>query len=435
MTSGTRPRGPGSSGSRTTWPGITCVRSGASTTCSAVFRRSARHPIRSRSKRSTLPASRRSCARRSRSFGRSSSAPSFWSPLESSPTKRPPTSSPSRSGSSARGSIGPGRRFGNCSPLCGKHLMEATQRSPRARTASLQRTPSPMDEFERIREALGAPEADDAGKARAWARLQREIASEQPSPTRATPTPPFERDRRPPPRRRYAVLLGIAAAIQPIGPGTGFLYTDVESEGIGSGEDVTSGLSWDLLVRERLQTWVSADGTGRQVTTVDRVGFASPGDRTRWVRAGRPPLPTSTVERYGPGGLPIYDVASLPSDPKELRGAIHAGHVIEEPYGPLGIFTGIGDLLAQPNTPPDVRRGLLELAAETPGITLEPGITDPLGRPGEGFMFRIEPSTETLIIDPGTAHVLATIRVDPQGRTSWSAYVRDAAVPTAISTP
>ncbi len=328
-----------------------------------------------------------------------------------------------------------------------------------------------MDEFERIREALGAPEADDAGKARAWARLQREIASEQPSPTRATPTPPFERDRRPPPRRRYAVLLGIAAAIafiaivlqvvlpsgsggpavsaaselrrladlaatiQPIGPGTGFLYTDVESEGIGSGEDVTSGLSWDLLVRERLQTWVSADGTGRQVTTVDRVGFASPGDRTRWVRAGRPPLPTSTVERYGPGGLPIYDVASLPSDPKELRGAIHAGHVIEEPYGPLGIFTGIGDLLAQPNTPPDVRRGLLELAAETPGITLEPGITDPLGRPGEGFMFRIEPSTETLIIDPGTAHVLATIRVDPQGRTSWSAYVRDAAVPTAISTP
>jgi hypothetical protein len=328
-----------------------------------------------------------------------------------------------------------------------------------------------MDEFETIRDALGAPETDDAAKARAWARLQREIASEEPFRTRATPTPISDRDRRPLPRRRYAVLAGIAAAIafiaivlqvvlpsgsggpqvsaaselrrladlaatiQPVGPGTGFLYTDVESEGIGSGEDLTSGLSWDLLVRERLQTWVTADGSGRQVTTVERVDFASPADRTRWIRAGRPALPTSAVDRYGPQGLPLFDVASLPSDPKGLRRAIHAGHVIEEAPGPLGIFTGIGDLLAQPNTPPDVRRGLLELAAETPGITLEPGITDPLGRPGEGFTFRVEPSTETLIIDPGTARVLATVRVDPQGRTSWSAYVADAAVPTATTTP
>ena len=136
-----------------------------------------------------------------------------------------------------------------------------------------------MDEFERIREALGAPEADDAAKARAWARIQREITMEQPSPTGAAPAPVSERGRRPPLRRRHAVLLGIAAAIafiaivlqvvlpsgsggpavsaaselrrladlaatiQPVGPGTGYLYTDVESEGIASGEDVTSGLS------------------------------------------------------------------------------------------------------------------------------------------------------------------------------------------------
>lgn len=328
-----------------------------------------------------------------------------------------------------------------------------------------------MDEFERIREALVSPQADDAAKARAWARLQREIASEQRSGTGATPTPIAQGYWRPPPRRRYAVLTGIAAAIafiaivlqvvlpsgsggppvsaaselrrladlaatiQPVGPGTGFLYTDVESVGIGSGEDVTSGLSWDLLVRERLQTWVASDGSGRQVTTVERVDFASPADRTRWIRAGRPALPTSAVDRYGPHGLALFDVASLPSGPNQLRRAIHAGRVIEEAPGPLGIFTGIGDLLAQPNTPPDVRRGLLELAAATPGITLEPGITDPLGRSGEGFTFRVEPSTETLIIDPGTAHILATIRVDPQGRTSWSAYVQDAAVPTATTTP
>jgi hypothetical protein len=328
-----------------------------------------------------------------------------------------------------------------------------------------------MDEFERIRDALGATETDDAAKARAWERLHREIASERSSRTGTTSMPITAGDRRPPRRRRYLVLVGIAAAlafiaivlqvvlpsghggpavsaaselrrladlastIQPIEPGGGFLYTDVKTQGIGGGGDVSSGLNWDLLVRERLQTWVSADGSGRQVKTIEQVDFASPEDRTTWIRAGRPPLPASAVDRYGPGGLPIFDVASLPSDPEGLRTAINAGQVIEEPPGPLGIFTGIGDLLAQPNTPPEVRRGLLELAAETPGITFQPAMTDPLGRPGEGFTFRVEPSTETLIIDPDTARVLATIGVDDEGRTSWSAYVGDAAVPTVTTTP
>ena len=327
-----------------------------------------------------------------------------------------------------------------------------------------------MDDFETIRDALGAPERDDAAKARARERLGRRIEEESRSGTSA-PGTLGGRAPRPAHRRRYTVLIGVAAAlafgaivlqvvlpsgqggpavsaaselrrlaglastIQPIEPGAGFLYTDVETQGIESGEDLGSGLSWDLLVRERLQTWVAVNGSGRQVRTVQRVDFATPQDRTRWIRAGRQPLPASSVDRYGRGGLQIVDVESLPSDPQGLRRAIHAGRVIEEPAGPLGVFTGIGDLLAQPNTPPDVRRGLLELAAETPGVTLRSGIADPLGRPGEGFTFEVEPSTETLIIDPDTGRLLATVGVDERGRTSWSAYVRAAAVPTNTATP
>ena len=322
-----------------------------------------------------------------------------------------------------------------------------------------------MDDFETIRDALGAPERDDAAKARARERLGRRIEEESRSGTSA-PGTLGGRAPRPAHRRRYTVLIGVAAAlafgaivlqvvlpsgqggpavsaaselrrlaglastIQPIEPGAGFLYTDVETQGIESGEDLGSGLSWDLLVRERLQTWVAVNGSGRQVRTVQRVDFATPQDRTRWIRAGRQPLPASSVDRYGRRGLQIVDVESLPSDPQGLRRAIHAGRVIEEPAGPLGVFTGIGDLLAQPNTPPDVRRGLLELAAETPGVTLRSGIADPLGRPGEGFTFEVEPSTVTLIIDPDTGRLLATVGVDERGRTSWSAYVRAATVPT-----
>jgi hypothetical protein len=327
-----------------------------------------------------------------------------------------------------------------------------------------------MDDFETIRDALGAPERDDAAKARARERLGRRIEEESRSGTSA-PGTLGGRAPRPAHRRRYTVLIGVAAAlafgaivlqvvlpsgqggpavsaaselrrlaglastIQPIEPGAGFLYTDVETQGIESGEDLSSGLSWDLLVRERLQTWVAVNGSGRQVRTIQRVDFATPQDRTRWIRAGRQPLPASSVDRYGRRGLQIVDVESLPSDPQGLRRAIHAGRVIEEPAGPLGVFTGIGDLLAQPNTPPDVRRGLLELAAETPGVTLRSGITDPLGRPGEGFTFEVEPSTETLIIDPDTGRLLATVGVDERGRTSWSAYVRAATVPTDSATP
>jgi hypothetical protein len=322
-----------------------------------------------------------------------------------------------------------------------------------------------MDDFETIRDALGAPERDDAAKARARERLGRRIEEESRSGTSA-PGTLGGRAPRPAHRRRYTVLIGVAAAlafgaivlqvvlpsgqggpavsaaselrrlaglastIQPIEPGAGFLYTDVETQGIESGEDLGSGLSWDLLVRERLQTWVAVNGSGRQVRTVQRVDFATPQDRTRWIRAGRQPLPASSVDRYGRRGLQIVDVESLPSDPQGLRRAIHAGRVIEEPAGPLGVFTGIGDLLAQPNTPPDVRRGLLELAAETPGVTLRSGIADPLGRPGEGFTFEVKPSTETLIIDPDTGRLLTTVGVDERGRTSWSAYVRAATVPT-----
>jgi hypothetical protein len=69
----------------------------------------------------------------------------------------------------------------------------------------------------------------------------------------------------------------------------------------------------------------------------------------------------------------------------------------------------------------------------TPGDTY--WVTDPLGRPGEGFTFEVKPSTETLIIDPDTGRLLATVGIDERDRTSWSAYVRAATVPTNTGTP
>ena len=75
------------------------------------------------------------------------------------------------------------------------------------------------------------------------------------------------------------------------------------------------------------------------------------------------------------------------------------------------------------------RRGPLQGSVRTSGTDpTTPGdtyrVTDPVGRPGEGFTFEVKPSTETLIIDPDTGRLLATVGIDERDRTSWSAYVR-----------
>ena len=69
-----------------------------------------------------------------------------------------------------------------------------------------------MDDFETIRGALGAPERDDAAKARARERLGRRIEYEGRSGT----SPPGTLDGdapQPAHRRRFTVLIGVAAAL------------------------------------------------------------------------------------------------------------------------------------------------------------------------------------------------------------------------------
>lgn len=330
-----------------------------------------------------------------------------------------------------------------------------------------------MGEFNQIRRLLGMPQTDTASKARALARLDEAIAGEVATDTQPRAVPGERRPRRGIPRRA-AVVVGMAAAIAllvlvlqvmlPTGgggpelsaaselrrlagvvgdgaaiePGKGFLYTDVSQQEIQGFSDLSSGASWDLLVRERLETWLAADGSGRQVWTVEDVQFASDTDRAKWVQAGRSPLQkvgSSTAELYGAGDLRTYDVASLPSEPAALRATIHDGDVIQVPHGALGTFTAIGRLLSQPDTPPQVRRGLFELAAEIPGVQIEPSVADPLGRPGEGFTLRVGSASETLVIDPETAQLLARVTVDDTGRVTWEAPVRGEVVATETAHP
>jgi hypothetical protein len=316
-----------------------------------------------------------------------------------------------------------------------------------------------MTEFERIRSSVPVLQTDEAAKARARARLMEAVAAE--SDTAVVSTQTRSRTRRP------ALLIGVAAAIglmvflaqallpshhggpntsaatelrrlaplaaniPAIEPGDGYVYSKVEEVDVQNASDLSTGTTYDLLVREQLETWVAADGSGRQVTTYQDVSFASAADQAAWVKAGRPDLPKvgePVVASYGPGGLPVFDVGALPTDPAALEQAIHAGDVMKVPPGDLGTFTAITQLLADPSTPPDLRRGLFELAAQTPGVEFEPSVTDPLGRSGEGFTYQVGTARQTVIVDPATAALLARVTVDDQGLTTWQAPLQQAAV-------
>ncbi len=98
-------------------------------------------------------------------------------------------------------------------------------------------------------------------------------------------------------------LGSVAANGAAVDPGDGFLYTSLEQVRLEDNEDLASGLTWTLRLREQLETWVAADGTGRQVRTIEDVEFPSDADRANWVEAGRPELPAvgSDGMRFGPG--------------------------------------------------------------------------------------------------------------------------------------
>jgi hypothetical protein len=317
-----------------------------------------------------------------------------------------------------------------------------------------------MNEFERILASLPVAQTDEGAKARARARLMDAVATE---PETATTVSPRTRSR----SRWPALLVGVAAAaitifillallpvvstgpggasaaselrrlaplaarIPAIGPGDGYVYTKVDQRGIDEFSEVGSDTSYDVRVRDQIETWTAADGSGRRVTTYQDVSFPSPADRAAWVSAGHPDLPKvggSVVDSYEPGGLPVYDVDALPTEPKALNKAIHAGDVIKVPPGDIGTFTAIGHLLAYPRTPPDLRRALFELAARIPEIQFEPSVIDPLGRTGEGFTYPVGTAKQTLIVDPDTAELLARVTVNDQGQTSWEAPLQQAAV-------
>ncbi len=266
---------------------------------------------------------------------------------------------------------------------------------------------------------------------------------------------------------------GVAADSPPDAlPGPGqFLYTrtkSLELQGWTRGRPPSFGgtSAWPNAFAALLPTtrefWISPDGVGRSREVLGTPRFFSDAERDRWEQAGAPlPAPFDpssqdappssevqvlgarrgvidvklpTPKGLGPG-LGYPDLSAVPTDPATLRRAIRGREIAGISYSSSGKRTGpqppldveetiggLWELLGRPNATPALRAAAFGAMAELPGIGLDRGATDLVGRSGyavtyaDGHGLRDE-----YIFDPGTAAILGqrSVILDPSRTHMW----------------
>jgi hypothetical protein len=175
----------------------------------------------------------------------------------------------------------------------------------------------------------------------------------------------------------------------------------------------------------------------RMVDRDIRTSFATPADKAAWQRAGSPSLtdmkPFSADSRYnepylelGPKGTTMADLPKLPATPAGLEKLIrqdrkrslaqlsryHAERQ-ELPFTEEVLNAAVG-IITSPTTP-KVRAAAYRMLAAQKGFRGVGMVRDALGRPGVALAVRVSERTlhgfqrseERLIIDPGSAEILA----------------------------
>jgi hypothetical protein len=226
------------------------------------------------------------------------------------------------------------------------------------------------------------------------------------------------------------------AAQQPptLAPPGSYYYLDELDVQVNSSD--TSGPK----TRTNVQWWVAKNGSGR----VTSIGYGSAGPRTETFGPGKYdsiayPAPAQMNGHYvvPPVGqfVPLsmrFDPEQLPTDPAALGRALRAEVAIAARLARYGYFAetsipeGTKELsmiayaLQDPMDSPALRSALFTVAGQLPGITVQRGARDPLGRPGEaitasegvaveedGKLNRIAHEVLAVLFDSRTTQILA----------------------------
>jgi hypothetical protein len=191
------------------------------------------------------------------------------------------------------------------------------------------------------------------------------------------------------------------------------------------------------LVSTLKEVWTSRDGKTRERETLDRVEFLSAADQERWEDAGSPPPfaydPAEHEVRRGGSGHLVKEYASrswrggnafvyvgklskLPTEPEALRLAIEGRSGGSSPVDPAPASSHRGavtaerliEILGEPIASVALQTAAFTSLAEMPGIGVEHGVADALGRRGDAIVWvRERGFGRRLIFDPRTSRLLA----------------------------
>ncbi|WP_068925842.1 hypothetical protein [Planobispora rosea] len=179
-------------------------------------------------------------------------------------------------------------------------------------------------------------------------------------------------------------------------------------------EPVESG----AVVAHSDELWYDGrDGSGLFNQDVE-VAFADRADEAAWKEKGSPRLWPGPQRRdfsrislkweVGDRTLTMDEVRRLPGDAGELerwlRAAHRAGGDGSLPSFPAFAFGAARHLLSSPASPA-TRAAMLRILAAQPGLTLQRGVTDPLGRTGAAVT--LEDGAVRLVVDESGARLLA----------------------------
>jgi hypothetical protein len=158
--------------------------------------------------------------------------------------------------------------------------------------------------------------------------------------------------------------------------------------------------------KTRMREWTTADGTqtspatGKPLNRFWLVGFPDPAHDRILFEAGPD----------GPRPIEYSQLASLPTDPKELEHYLEGVPAKGWASGsPAHIaFTLAGDLLTNYYMPPDITAAVLRAIGVNPGVTVDNHATDAAGRPGVGFVFADQDGfREEIVMNPDTFRFMA----------------------------
>jgi hypothetical protein len=240
----------------------------------------------------------------------------------------------------------------------------------------------------------------------------------------------------PAPASAAAIVLDQAAASAARGrqvvlsPGQ-YLYTQTRSFSITTYGINDHGIYVGYV--STTQTWETASGIGKTVTTVNSPAKFARGSRAQWIAAGRPNLGIPAVGHaitsvIGPrDAAPLDNLSHLPTDPRMLKQEIEQRKTgladinvdVEDPASPGGAFYVAALILENPSvgSSPALRSALFKVMASLPGDRVlgkektqsgRAGIailTAPLGDQGtDVFKIIVDPKNGQVLEDDEYAH-------------------------------